>query len=355
MRKKKLLILTTGTILLILGILIACAEPPSAPKLETPIPQTHKEESTLPPSQNEATITVPVSPQISKIAFVRNFGSYYGYDICTMDSDGTNIQRLTNSPSVDLHPSWSPDGTKIAFVSIREWHNMSSVYVMDIDGKNVKCLTTGKQFCKLPTWSPDGKKIAYCAMVDVGYPRGGNFIPGSIFIMNSDGSDKEYAFSGWSPSWLPDSQHIAYLTGSWEIRTANIDSSDTKSYCPHINSYCTIRFQIGEYPTLVASPDGNSIAFDYRDYTGRQDIYVMPFGGDAKCLTCNLQGNCYNPTWSPDSSKVAFTMETERKVNPETMGTEKETAIYVIDADGNNPTMLIENGAYPSWQKGEIK
>ena len=31
-------------------------------------------------------------------------------EIYVMDADGGNLQRLTNHPDGDFHPSWSPDG-----------------------------------------------------------------------------------------------------------------------------------------------------------------------------------------------------------------------------------------------------
>ena len=48
-----------------------------------------------------------------KIAFTSNRDG--NYEIYTMEANGSNQTRLTNSP-YDASPKWSPDGTKIAFL-----------------------------------------------------------------------------------------------------------------------------------------------------------------------------------------------------------------------------------------------
>ena len=56
-----------------------------------------------------------------------------------MDSDGSNVQRLTEFEAWGGRPSWSPDGERIAFV--RNFDGIWKIYVMDSDGSNVQRLT----------------------------------------------------------------------------------------------------------------------------------------------------------------------------------------------------------------------
>jgi TolB protein len=57
-----------------------------------------------------------------------------------MNADGSNVKILTTpGPSSESHPRWSSDGTKIAFVSNRDGN--FEIYVMDADGSNVQRLT----------------------------------------------------------------------------------------------------------------------------------------------------------------------------------------------------------------------
>jgi len=314
-------------------------------------------------SIGQSKVSIDVSPRPTKIAFVRYYGEYYVWEICTMASDGTNIERITNSASFDLRPAWSPNGTKIAFESTRQPHNLSSIYVMDADGKNIKCLTPEPKFCQFPAWSPDGRKIAYCVMRPVELPGGVvEHQPESIFIVNPDGSDKKcvvgcsgQSVGGWGPSWFPDSQRISFTsnyTGVWEIYSANIDGSEVRK---HGVLRGRIRFPLrewpaySEFPTLAVSPDGSSIAFEdvHSTQTRKADIYVLTIDtGEVTNLTHGCDDNSYCPTWSSDGKKIAFTSETSNAMNIEV-----DRSIHVMNADGTNLTKLIENGHWPAWQR----
>lgn len=102
------------------------------------------------------------SPDGGKVLFFGFSGHGYNinHDIFTVDTNGMNLQNLTNHPARDADPAYSPDGTQIAFISSR--NGLSHVYIMDADGSNVRQITSGRFDCTSPAWSPDGKFIAYC-------------------------------------------------------------------------------------------------------------------------------------------------------------------------------------------------
>ena len=84
--------------------------------------------------------------------------------------------------------------------------------------------------------------------------------------------------------------------------------------------------------TPVWSPDGQRIAFaSNRD--GNTEVYVMAAdGSNPTNLTQNADTDGRNLVWSPDGQRIAFTSERDGN-----------TEVYVMAADGSNPTNLTQS------------
>jgi TolB protein len=61
--------------------------------------------------------------------------------ILIIDSDGTNLVRLTQDQSNNDYPIWTTDGKHILFVSNRSGTN--EIYIMNPDGSDVQAITKG--------------------------------------------------------------------------------------------------------------------------------------------------------------------------------------------------------------------
>jgi Tol biopolymer transport system component len=175
-------------------------------------------------------------------------------EIYRINSDGSALRRLTDSPGNDIMARWSPDGSRIVFASIRGGATRE-LYLMDSDGGNVTRLTTMPgQLPGYPDWSPDGTRIVFHAA------RGdGNF---DIYIINADGTGLTRVTSSESylrPRWSPDG---ARIVTTWYQTTApgtccsrlavmNVDGSDHR-----VLTYGSMQDFFPEW-----SPDGRQVAF----------------------------------------------------------------------------------------------
>ncbi len=97
------------------------------------------------------------SPDGTKIAF-RSLRDGH-WEIYVMDADGSNVRRLTHHSKASYRANWSHDGTEIVFVSTRDATPATEpeggayeIYVMNSDGSNVRRITNNRVFDGHPDW-----------------------------------------------------------------------------------------------------------------------------------------------------------------------------------------------------------
>ena len=82
--------------------------------------------------------------------------------IWRMTIEGSLPTLLAGDSSENYAPSWSPDGNWIAYQSNQN-SQLSDIWIMDTNGDNIQRITntSGAHWSRAPSWSPDGQWLAY--------------------------------------------------------------------------------------------------------------------------------------------------------------------------------------------------
>jgi Ca2+-binding RTX toxin-like protein len=154
-----------------------------------------------------------------------------------------------------------------------------------------------------------------------------------IFLMNGDGSGAAPLTSDGiakrDPVVSADGRQVAYAYDR-NIYVVNSDGSGARPV--------TTGQHNDQSPSL--SPDGRRVAFLRADVG---DIFVANLDGSGVTnLTNDPEGQETDVAWSPDGSRIAYTR------SGCTLGTnEGGTCIYVMNADGSNPTLVTGEDLFP--------
>jgi TolB protein len=169
---------------------------------------------------------------------------------------GTPKQISATGPS--YWHGWSPDGTTLAFTGLRG--DNFDIYTIPAEGGDEKRLTTAAGLDDGPEYSPDGAWIYFNS------ERTGSM---QIWRMRPDGSSQEQVISDETNDWFP---HIS-PDGKWMVFL---------SYAKGVTGH----------------PPDKDVTLNLMSMDDKK-VHVLArlFGG---------QGTINVPSWSPDSSRLAF-------------------------------------------------
>lgn len=221
-------------------------------------------------------------------------------------------------------------GSRIAFTRLREtpagnFRTDAEIWVMNGDGSDKTRLTVNFRDDLGADWSPDGRTIAFhgAEWNDDGLTLKSR---AQIFLVDAENfaetplvTDQGKPVFGRFPSWSPNGQKIAFDTREQNIFVINRDGSDLEQL-----TFPNPNFRGSTRPDW--SPDGRKLAFVRNLGAGHTQIWVMNADGSDPALLMD-RGN--EPDWSPNGRSIAFS--SNRDGNAE---------VYVMNADGTDPRRL---------------
>lgn len=318
---------------------------------------TATQKATIPPATPTQQVTAvteyPYAGHLIAFASMRAGGLPQIY---TMNSDGSNQQRLFEASGGACQPAWSPDGKKLAYVSpcnrrADSYTNNTGIYIYDLERDVSLSLVTDQTSDYDPAWSPDGTMLAFTSLRN-GHeqiylivlpetlygstnPAPPTLEPLSVIRLNETPANEPAR----QPVWSPDGKRIAYSQkrfNTWRIWMMNSDGSEqteiiknasaTSDYLPFWAPdgarlfYCNTNPEltapaklmlnlvgsaesqpVSEYTPITdisLSFDGKALVFESSNGSN-PDIYMMlSLGSDPIRLTDN-PGVDFDPAWQP--------------------------------------------------------
>jgi TolB protein len=259
----------------------------------------------------------------SKIAFVSTTTG--SKEIFISEFDGYGAKQATQSKSITLFPSWSPDGASIAYTSYKK--GQPDIYVKRLSDQSEKRISfVGINIT--PVFVPGTGQLAATLSFEGDQ---------EIYLLTAGGKIAKRLTRSWNidvhPSFSPDGQRMAFVSkrfGNPQVFVQDLNSGSARR----------LTYE-GKYNTQPNwSPAGDRIAFSGMN-GGRCDIFAInPDGGGLTQLTHGAGSN-ESPSWSPDGSMIAFSSNRLGR-----------SRIFVMTASGTDQRVLVElpgEQTSPAW------
>lgn len=176
-------------------------------------------------------------------------------------------------------PAWSPDGRQLAVVLTKD--GGSHIYLVNTDGSNLKRLTTSGEINTEPVFGPDGR-IYFTS------DRGGS---PQIYRMTREGNSVERVTFGGAynagAKFSPDGKSMTYVTRDGGYRVAVMDLATRQAMTLTDSG-------LDDSPTFA--PNGQMILYETG---ARGSLAVVSVDGRVKQRLKSQNGDVRQPAWGP--------------------------------------------------------
>ncbi len=254
-----------------------------------------------------------------------------GTEIYVVDFDGGNLKQVTNDNTLNLTPTWSPNGRWLAYTSYAG-NNPDLVMIDNFGEKPKRTLLFLSGLNSAPSWSPVDDRLTLVLSKDEN---------SEIYTLSNNRTLRRLTrhFNiDTSPTWSPDGKKIAFTSdrsgrGAPQIYIMDAHDGDKAGVQ-------RISFDSSYNDNPAWSPDGDKIAYTSR-VGKRFQIKIYDLTTKSSAVLTNGRGNNEQPTWSPDSRFIAYRHKE---------GLNMSTYIQRLDSDRARQLSIgTSSGASPSW------
>jgi Tol biopolymer transport system component len=185
-------------------------------------------------------------------------------NLCIINTDGSNYQKVLDMDEPILYPCFSPDNTQIVFVMNND------IYITSVDGSKVQKLTHGSEIDYAPSFAPDASMIIFTREHHIS----GNT---DIWVMYRDGTNQmKIIDNGLFGRISPDDKQIVFVStveGNHDIYITDLE--DRNSW-QQLTSYTDVDTQptwgcIARAPVVYVWPGDT----DNNGIVNAQDIFPI--------------------------------------------------------------------------------